>query len=139
MKYNLIKKYEGCILDAYKCPAGKWTIGYGTTFYPNGDHVRAEDKISEEQAIELLNWFVQQECYFVFEMDLTENQKEAVISLVYNIGKTAFLKSSLYRAILKKDYKKIAKNWDWYSAGGKVLKGLMKRRTEELALFMQDI
>ena len=137
--YELIKKYEGYSAKAYKCPADVWTIGYGTTILPNGDKVQELDIVNEEQAEKLLDYHIHKECYFIFEMDLTDNQKQAVISLVYNIGKSAFLRSSLYKAILNKDYKAIIHNWDWISGGGKVLKGLVKRRTEELSLFCQDI
>ncbi len=137
--YKLIKKYEGFKPKAYKCPAGIWTLGYGTTILPNGDKVTEFDYCNVEEAEMLLDYHIHKECYFVFDMDLTDNQKDAVTSLVYNVGKGAFLKSNLYRAILNKDYKQVCKNWDWYSAGGNVLKGLVKRRTEELFLFCKDI
>ena len=44
--YGLIKKYEGCKLTAYKCPAGVWTIGWGSTIYPSGQPVKSGDKIT---------------------------------------------------------------------------------------------
>ena len=47
---DLIKKWEGCKLTAYKCPAGVWTIGIGTTCYPDGRRVREGDKITDQQA-----------------------------------------------------------------------------------------
>ncbi|QDP49744.1 MAG: putative endolysin [Prokaryotic dsDNA virus sp.] len=139
---HLIKKYEGCRLKAYKCPAGKWTIGYGSTYYINGDFVKEGDVISQAYADKLLfehmkefNDILPQK----LKNKITKKQYDAVISLVYNIGTGAFLRSSLYKAIMNDDYKMICKNWDWYSANGKVLKGLIKRRTEELALFCEDI
>ena len=136
--YSLIKKYEGFRATAYKCPAGIWTIGYGSTSDENGS-IKEGSKITQEDAEVLIDWWVVNNCSFIDLMELTPNQKEAVISLVYNIGATAFKKSSLYKAILEKDYKTIIHNWDWISGGGRVLKGLVKRRTEELALFCQDI
>ena len=47
---DLIKKWEGCKLTAYKCPAGVWTIGIGTTCYPDGRPVKQGDKITDQQA-----------------------------------------------------------------------------------------
>ena len=50
---QLIKKYEGCILQAYLCPAKVWTIGYGNTYHPNGTPVKEGDKITKAQALEI--------------------------------------------------------------------------------------
>ena len=47
---DLIKQFEGCKLTAYKCPAGKWTIGWGSTFYMDGTPVREGDKITQADA-----------------------------------------------------------------------------------------
>ena len=58
--YELIRKYEGCRLTAYKCPAGVWTIGYGTTVYPNGQPVREGDKISRAEAEAFLTMYIKQ-------------------------------------------------------------------------------
>lgn len=139
---KLIKKYEGCSLVSYKCPAGHWTIGYGNRYHLDGSKVAGGDVITLATA-ELMLKEVIKEIESILPVKLmkmlTNNQREAVISLVFNIGTGAFLRSNLYKAILDEDYKMICKNWDWYSAGGKVLKGLIKRRTEELALFCQDI
>ena len=137
--YELIKKYEGYRAKAYKCPANVWTIGYGSTTMLDGSKVSEVCVVNEQLAELMLEDWIENNCGFVDLMDLTDNQKEAVISLVYNIGASAFLKSSLYCAIIEKDYKSIIHNWDWISGGGKVLKGLVKRRTEELALFCKDI
>ena len=51
---GLIKKFEGCKLSAYLCPAGLVTIGYGNTFYKNGTKIKLGDKITQQQADELL-------------------------------------------------------------------------------------
>lgn len=131
--YDLIKKYEGCRLTAYKCPAGVWTIGYGTTVYPNGQPVREGDKISKEEAESFLIIYCRDKIRIPTGM--TKNQQEAVTSLIYNIGQGAFDKSGLKKAIIAKDWKAVYKNWDWITAGGQFLKGLARRRAEELQLF----
>ena len=58
--HELIKKYEGCRLTAYKCPAGVWTIGYGTTVYPSGKPVKSGDKCTKAEAESLLNWYIKE-------------------------------------------------------------------------------
>lgn len=131
--YDLIKKYEGCRLTAYKCPAGIWTIGWGSTVYEDGKPVRQGDKITQKRADELLDWYVKNK--IKVPAGLNKSQIEALQSLIYNIGQGAFDKSSLKKAIVAKDWKAVYKNWDWVTGGGVFLKGLAKRRAEELILF----
>lgn len=131
--YDLIKKYEGCRLAAYKCPAGVWTIGYGTTVYPNGQPVKKGDKCTLAEAEKYLDWYIKTQ--IKLPDGLTNPQKEALQSLIYNIGQSAFDRSGLKKAIIAKDWKAVYKNWDWITGGGAFLKGLAKRRAEELILF----
>lgn len=133
--YELIKKYEGYKSNAYLCPAGVWTIGYGTTVYPSGKPVKKGDKITQAEAESLLNDYIKTN--IKLPAGLTKNQKEALTSLIYNIGQNAFDKSSLKKAIISQDWKAVYKNWDWITGNGKFLKGLAKRRAEELMLFFQ--
>ena len=93
---QIIKEFEGCILKAYKCPAGVWTIGYGHT-----EGVTRDMVISKDQAEDLLKGDLK-----VFENGVeqllrkaptTENQFSAYVSLSYNIGLGAFAKSSTLR------------------------------------------
>lgn len=137
--YELIKKYESFYSEPYICPAGVPTIGYGTTFYEDGSPVKLKDKaISIERANELLEWYCQNKIRLP-KRNFTENQIEALSSLIYNIGQTAFDRSKLKNAIEVKDWGTAFKNWDWISGGGKFLKGLAKRRSEEMYLFFKDI
>lgn len=131
--HELIKKYEGCRLTAYKCPAGIWTIGYGTTVYPNGQPVKRGDKCTQAEADSLLEWYVKNKIQL--PSGINKNQAAALQSLIYNIGQGAFDRSSLKKAIVAKDWKAVWKNWDWVTGGGKFLNGLAKRRAEELMLF----
>ena len=50
---KLIKKWESCKLESYKCPAGLWTIGFGNTFYEDGSKVKQGDKITQQRAEDL--------------------------------------------------------------------------------------
>ena len=131
--YGLIKKYEGCRLTAYKCPVGVWTIGWGSTTYKDGKPVKQGDKITQAVADDLLDWYVKTK--IKIPAGLTKQQTEALQSLIYNIGQGAFDRSSLKKAIIAQDWKAVYKNWDWVTGGGKFLKGLAKRRAEELLMF----
>lgn len=140
MYERLIKKYEGCKLEAYKCPAGIWTIGWGNTYLKDGTKVDWGMKISQEYADELLNMYIEKNIIPTINdigQKLTEGQKEALASLIYNWGRKGFLNSKLYQAIRKKDYKQVIKEWDLGFIND--LKGIYKRRTEELFLFIKDI
>lgn len=138
---EFIKKYEGFRANAYRCPAGIWTIGYGTTFYPDGKKVEEGDVINIEDATFCLYDFIKKYCLQQVEDiekvigKLNDNQKTSIISLVYNIGSCAFEKSKCKKFILKNDIENACKNWDWIKANGKILNNLIKRRNEEIKLF----
>ena len=137
---DLIKKWEGCKLTAYKCPAGKWTIGYGNTTYEDGSSVKEGDKITQARAEQMLTAYLEKEVYWPLEgIGLYDNQISAVSSLIYNVGWGSFSRSKCWKAMKEKDWGEVYNNWDWIKANGKVMKGLIKRRAEELALFMKDI
>lgn len=137
---DLIKKYEGLSLKAYKCPAGIATIGYGTTVYPDGTPVKMGDVITQTKAEALLlDYVINKIMPNIRDLALSSNQEAALISLIYNIGWTAFAKSKCYKAIKAKDWETVFANWDWIKGGGKVLNGLIKRREEERYLFFSDI
>ena len=137
---DIIKKYEGLSLKAYKCPAGVWTIGYGTTVYPDGQKVKEGDVITKTKAEALLlDYVINKILPNIQDLNLTSNQEAAVCSLVYNIGWPAFAKSKCYKAIKTRDWETIFKNWDWCKGSGRFLLGLAKRRAEEMALFFCDI
>lgn len=137
---ELIKRYEGYSEKAYKCPAGIWTIGYGNTTWEDGTPVKKGDTITKEKAEALLNnYLIKNVRPKIADLKLTAYQNEALESLIYNIGWTAFARSKCYKAIKAKDWGTAFNNWDWISGGGKVLKGLIKRRAEEIALFFAEI
>jgi len=133
---ELIKKYEGLKLKAYKCSAGVWTIGYGHT-----KNVKQGDVITEGQAEILLIYDL-----FDFEncikknvtIPLTQNQFDALVSLCFNIGCGNFLKSTLLKKLNEGKIAEAAKEFlKWNKADGKELAGLTKRRQEEMELFLK--
>ena len=139
---NIIKEFEGLRLEAYDDGVGVMTIGYGTTRYPDGTRVKRGDKITLEQAEEYLRHDLRQ-----FEVDvnnlvkvpLTQNQFDALTSIVYNIGSGAFSKSTLLKKLNERDYKGAADQFlVWNKAGGRTLQGLVNRRTRERQLFLKQ-
>ena len=138
---DLIKKYEGLKCVPYKDAVGIPTIGYGCTVYPDGRKVTMNDEpITKEKAEALLlDYVINKILPNIRDLDLTDNQQAALCSLIYNVGFGAFAKSKCYKAIKAKDWETAFYNWNWIKGGGKVLKGLIKRRAEEMALFFADI
>jgi lysozyme len=137
---NLIKKYEGCKLKAYKCPAGIWTIGYGNTYYENKTKVKEGDTITQEQANELLELILIEFVNGVTNMvktNINQNQFDSLCSFAYNLGLNALKKSTLLLKINTNpsDPTIPAEFAKWNKAGGKVLAGLTKRRKEEADLY----
>lgn len=134
---DLIKKYEGLRLDAYLCPAGVWTIGYGTT-----KGVKKGDKITQQAAEKLLaddltKFEIGVTCPVT--VPLSQNQFDALVSFAYNVGLGALRSSTLLRLLNAGDYKGAADQFRrWNKAGGKELAGLTRRRADEAALFMAD-
>ena len=131
---DLIKHFEGCELYAYKCPAGVWTIGYGHT-----KDVEPGMQITEDDAhnmlVEELNEY---ETYVntLVSVPLNQNQFDALVSWVYNLGGGNLKASTLLKVLNSADYEGVpAQIMRWNKAGGKVLEGLTRRRQAEADLF----
>jgi lysozyme len=137
---ELVKEFEGCKLNAYKCPAGIWTIGYGNTQYENGKAVKEGDVITLERAEQLLEIilikFIQQVGELV-KSNINQNQKDALTDFAYNCGVGNLKTSTLLKKVNAdpKDKTIQAEFEKWTRANGKVLKGLVKRRTAEANLY----
>lgn len=138
---KLIAQFEGCYLQAYLCPANVWTIGIGTTIYPNGVKVKKGDKCTLEQAHEYLAHDMiefEKTVNDSVKVPLSQNQFDALVSLTYNIGSAAFKNSTLLKKLNAKDFTGAADQFlVWNKGGGKVLKGLVRRREAERALFLK--
>jgi len=138
----LIKKYEGFRAKPYLCPARIPTIGYGATYYPNGNKVTMNDReITEPQAqamlIDHLSDFVKHVNRYTTDINLTDNQFSALVSFAYNVGIGALQKSTLLKKVRTNPSDKSIHNefLKWSNANGKQLAGLLKRRTEESYLY----
>lgn len=131
---TLIKKYEGLKLSAYKCPAGVWTIGYGHTA-----GVFEGQKITSDQADEFFDNDITQFEKIVLELcnvPLKQGQFDALVSFVYNVGKTAFANSTLLKLLNQKKYTAAGNEFSrWVYVRDKKLQGLVKRRIDERFLF----
>lgn len=131
---DLIKKWEGCKLTAYLCPAKIWTIGFGST----GSHVKPNMTITQDQADELLRSDLRR-----FEdgvasaiNEATDNQFGAMVALAFNIGLRGFMQSTVLRKHNAGDHMGAAAAFGlWNKAGGKVLRGLVNRRADEAKLY----
>lgn len=132
---NLIKKYEGCELESYLCPAGKWTIGYGNTYYEDGTLVKEGDTITQQRAEELLLNLVPKyegQVNNNISRELKQNEFDALVSFVWN----CWYSETLFKLVNENSPE--AANWwktHYIKAGGKVLNGLVKRRKEEAELY----
>lgn len=160
--YELIKHFESLHdgdesklgLQPKMCPAGIWTVGYGHALRDaNGAFLKGEkdkDKaymhelsdLTVEQAERLLHRDIAEfEDYvkWLVKVPLTDNQFSALVSIMYNIGRGAFAKSTFLKRLNNKDYEGCAEAMLWWNkAGGKVLKGLVRRRNAEKDLFLKD-
>jgi len=140
---DMIKSFEGFRGTPYKCPAGIPTIGYGATFYPNGKKVTMTDAaITEEQATELLaHMLVSFEKYVdSYCVDtITQNQFDALVSFAYNLGPANLKASTLLKKVNanSSDESIRLEFMKWVKAGGKTLKGLVRRREAEADLYFK--
>lgn len=138
---DLICGFEGKRLSAYDDGVGVWTIGFGTTVYPNGHKVKKGDTCTEAQAKQYMQNDLKKfesTVNDVVTVPLNQNQFDALVSLTYNIGSGAFSKSTLVKKLNAGDYKGAADQFDvWVNAGGKRMQGLVNRRAKEKELFLK--
>lgn len=130
----LVKRFEGLRLEAYRCPADVWTIGYGHT-----RGVNEGDAISEAQAEVLLRQDLQEACKAVSQLvkvKLNNNQYGALVSFVFNLGRGRFEGSTLLEHLNRGWYDQVpAQLARWNKANGQIMAGLTKRRTAEAQLW----
>ena len=138
---DLITSFEGFSHKPYLCPAGVPTIGYGTTVYPSGKRVTLRDPaITRQQGLEYKMSDIRKiegDLILALDVKLSENRYSALVSFVYNLGITAFRRSTLRKTInaapgapgIRDEFMK------WNKAGGKVLNGLVARRKAEADLY----
>lgn len=132
---DLIKRFEGLRLNAYRDAVGVWTIGYGHT-----RSARPGQKITRAMADDLLAStdlpVYERAVRKHVEVPLSQHQFDALVSLAFNIGTGAFRDSTLLSELNRRDYVAAARQFErWVFAGGKRLNGLVRRRKAERALF----
>lgn len=136
---NLIKKWESLELKAYlPTPNDVWTIGWGHT-----KGVKRGMTITRHQAQRFFEEDVQwaeDAVNKLVKVPLNQNQFDALVSFVFNIGETNFRNSTLLRKLNRKDYEGAANEFPrWKHQKGKVLRGLVRRRAEEMEIFLDPV
>lgn len=137
---QIVRRFEGCRLRPYLCPAGIPTIGYGATFYENGVRVTLRDApITQQRAEQLLLWMIEA-VYMPAVVRLCPGIRcpkrlAAIIDFTFNLGERKLSASTLRRKINAQDWVAVAVQLrKWVRGGGKVLNGLVLRREAEVAL-----
>lgn len=132
---SLIKKFEGCELESYQDSVGVWTIGFGHT-----KGVRQGQSITKDEALAMLDEeLIEYEEYVekLVEVPLNQDQFDALVCWVYNLGPTNLATSTLLYKLNKGQYDDVPSEIKrWNKAGGEVLKGLVRRREAEALLFL---
>jgi lysozyme len=134
---DLIKKFEGLKLQSYLCPAGVWTLGYGST-----KNIRQGMTCTSEQAEALLRDDMRpfEAALYKVYPSLSQLMFDALVSFSFNLGTGWMRRSGLKDMLDKQDYRAAADELlKWNKAGGKVLAGLTTRRSAERDLFLQGL
>ena len=131
---SLIKRFEGCRLESYKCSANVLTIGYGHT-----SGVKETDTITQDEADKLLQEDVEQFEKYVDDyvtVKLGQSQFDALVAWTFNLGPGNLKESTLLKVLNNEDYTSVPREMKrWNKAGGKTLDGLIRRREAESLLF----
>ena len=138
--YVLIRELEGFKAEAYLDTGSVWTIGFGTIKYPNGARVKKGDVCTRGQA----EIWLKNDCLWVdacldkhVKVAVSQNQFDVLASFIYNIGETAFIKSTMLTLINNSNFSSAASQFDrWIYDNGKEIKGLVNRRSKEKTLFL---
>ena len=153
---KLIKHFEGCHYKPYLCPALLWTVGYGHVLYPEQNRLKLSERKtyklkpehnrewSQEEVDDLLRKdllrFENGVCRLLSTVPLKQNQFDALVSFSFNLGLGTLQRSTVRSALLRGDEKTAIDTLLKYKrAGGKVLKGLERRRAAEANLFFSHV
>lgn len=137
--FHFIREFEGFEAKAYLDTGGVWTIGFGTIKYPNGKRVVKGDVCTQSEAEQWLkndSKWVDACLDKHIKVNVTQNQFDALGSFVYNVGETAFIKSTMLTLINQNSMTAAASQFDrWVFDNGKRIQGLVNRRAKERKLF----
>ena len=138
---EIITRFEGFSAEPYQCPANFWTIGYGSTLCPDGSRVTPDTPpITESEALEWVRHELVRTEYDVrrlVHIPLNSNQFGALVSFTYNVGSGNLKASTLRQKLNRGDIEGALLEFPkWRRAGGKILRGLVRRREAERQLFV---
>ena len=130
----LIKKFEGCKLDSYRCSANVATIGYGHT-----KGVSDGDSCTKDEADQMLAEDLEEFEGYVDKLvavDLEQNQFDALVAWTFNLGPTNLKSSTMLRVLNEGKHENVPSEMKrWNKAGGETLEGLIRRREAESLLW----
>jgi lysozyme len=136
---DLIRAHEGCRLKAYRCPAGVWTIGYGHT----GADVAEGQYITQDEAERILAADVAgftRAVLSLVHVPINQNELDALVSFAFNVGEGNLRTSTLLRKLNAGDRAGAANEFQrWNKSAGRVLAGLVSRRSDEAELFRSGV
>jgi lysozyme len=152
----LIKHFEGCRKRPYRCPAGLWTVGYGTVLYLDQIRLKMPERLSYPLRPEHNREFSQDEIEGFLRAELrstergvarycpasvgNQSQFDALVSFAYNCGLGALQRSSIRAAYNRGEIEEAADKFMKYTkAAGKELAGLVRRRSSERTLFLSEL
>jgi len=141
---DIIKSFEGWSSSPYLCPARRWTIGWGSTWDIDGNAVTADHPdIDEAAGTALLRRelrHVEAAIGKLITAEINENMFSALASWAFNVGTGAMQRSTLRMKLNRGQYEDAADEFPkWRRAGGRVLKGLVRRRVAEKSLFNKSL
>lgn len=132
---ELIKRFEGCKLYAYRDSVGVPSIGFGHT-----KNVKMGMSITQKQAEDFLQDDIKlcERVLNAMGVNYTQNQFDSLVSWIFNLGEGKFKGSTMYKKIVAhaSDTEITDQMVKWVNAGGKPLLGLKRRRREEANMFL---
>ena len=139
---DLVKRFEGCKLKPYLCPAGYWTVGYGHVLGNGVTLAEADNRIFTKEEVDVLLRYdlrrFEQGVLRYCTVYLTQCQFDALVSFAYNLGLGTLQRSTMRQKILRQDGEAASKELLKYDkVGGRPLKGLTRRRQAECRFFTQ--
>lgn len=142
----LIKQFESCRLQAYQDSGGIWTIGWGATFFPDGSKVKRGDACTKKQADEMFDIILprfERKVSGRVMRELKQNEFDAAVCFCYNAGTGYRDKNGVYHDFklwghINDKFPEIKEYWETLAvtAGGAMLRGLVRRRAAEVDLYL---
>lgn len=133
---DLIKRFEGFSRTVYFCPAGYPTIGYGHVVKDEEDFSAGIDEAQAEELLRQDAQIAERAVLRLINVPLTDGQFDALVSFNYNLGGGALQRSTLRRKINREEHAEVPEQFmRWVWAGGRKLKGLVRRRAAEAGLY----